>query len=189
MFSFNSCHCSTNRSSLRKKFLISFSLAVLLGLSWTLGYLVLLTTGYTHLVFSIVFCLCTTTQVRLFYLPGWSKHEVELFWFTADLWGFVCFCVSGLSDIHPVHSQNAVLQSLRVPVHGIRDDHQDPAQRPNIQSDQELGYEERLRGLQRSETPDHLRHHNPAGTLKTAWWWIFLWTRITHVKLPDVLSE
>ncbi|TMS11686.1 Adhesion G-protein coupled receptor G7 [Larimichthys crocea] len=53
---------STNRSSLRKKFLISFSLAVLLGLSWTLGYLVLLTTGYTHLVFSIVFCLCTTTQ-------------------------------------------------------------------------------------------------------------------------------
>ncbi|KAG8004452.1 Adhesion G-protein coupled receptor G7 [Nibea albiflora] len=38
----------TSHTSLKKKFLISFfSLAVLLGLSWTLGYLVLLTTGYT----------------------------------------------------------------------------------------------------------------------------------------------
>lgn len=53
---------STNHASLRKKFLISFSLAVLLGLSWTLGYLVVVTTGHYHLVFSIVFCLCTTTQ-------------------------------------------------------------------------------------------------------------------------------
>ncbi|XP_038588509.1 adhesion G-protein coupled receptor G7-like [Micropterus salmoides] len=53
---------SNNRRSLWKKFLISFSLSVLLGLSWTLGYLVLVTTGHTHLVFSIVFCLCTTTQ-------------------------------------------------------------------------------------------------------------------------------
>ncbi|XP_073351546.1 uncharacterized protein [Pagrus major] len=53
---------STNPSSLRKNFLISFSLAVLLGLSWTMGYLVLVTSGTPHLVFSIVFCLCTTTQ-------------------------------------------------------------------------------------------------------------------------------
>ncbi|XP_070787023.1 adhesion G-protein coupled receptor G7 [Enoplosus armatus] len=53
---------SSNRWTLRKKFLINFSLAVLLGLSWTLGYLVLVTTGHSHLVFSIVFCLCTTTQ-------------------------------------------------------------------------------------------------------------------------------
>ncbi|XP_030610833.1 adhesion G-protein coupled receptor G7-like [Archocentrus centrarchus] len=53
---------SNKDSSLRKKFLISLSLAVLLGLSWTLGYLVLLSSGKTHLVFSILFCLCTTTQ-------------------------------------------------------------------------------------------------------------------------------
>nr|XP_020447764.1 adhesion G-protein coupled receptor G7 [Monopterus albus] len=53
---------STKPSPLRKKFLISFSLAVVLGLSWTLGYLVLVSTGHTHLVFSIVFCICTTTQ-------------------------------------------------------------------------------------------------------------------------------
>ncbi|XP_040888717.1 adhesion G-protein coupled receptor G7 [Toxotes jaculatrix] len=49
-------------SSLRKKFLKSFSLAVLLGLSWSLGYLVLITSGHAHQIFSIFFCLCTTTQ-------------------------------------------------------------------------------------------------------------------------------
>ncbi|XP_078100460.1 LOW QUALITY PROTEIN: adhesion G-protein coupled receptor G7-like [Sander vitreus] len=48
--------------SVWRKFLISFSLATLLGLSWTLGYLVLVTTGDAHLGLSIVFCLCTTTQ-------------------------------------------------------------------------------------------------------------------------------
>ncbi|XP_013876180.1 adhesion G-protein coupled receptor G7 [Austrofundulus limnaeus] len=53
---------STNRSSLTKKFLVSFSLAILLGLSWTLGYFVLVTSGQAHLVFSILFCVCTTTQ-------------------------------------------------------------------------------------------------------------------------------
>ncbi|KAK2917242.1 hypothetical protein Q8A73_003988 [Channa argus] len=53
---------STHQRSLKKKFLTSFSLAVILGLSWTLGYLVLASTGHLHLVFSILFCLCTTTQ-------------------------------------------------------------------------------------------------------------------------------
>ncbi|GLD67993.1 adhesion G-protein coupled receptor G7 [Lates japonicus] len=53
---------STSHLTLKKKFLSSFSLAVLLGLSWTLGYLVLVTTGHAHLVFSILFCVCTTTQ-------------------------------------------------------------------------------------------------------------------------------
>ncbi|XP_037618600.1 adhesion G-protein coupled receptor G7, partial [Sebastes umbrosus] len=52
-----------------RKFLNSFSLVVVLGLSWSLGYLVLVTTGHTHLVFSILFCLCTTTQgVQIFVL-------------------------------------------------------------------------------------------------------------------------
>ncbi|XP_036947320.1 adhesion G-protein coupled receptor G7-like [Acanthopagrus latus] len=53
---------STKPSSLRTMFLISLSLAVLLGVSWTLGYLVLASEGTAHLVFSIIFCLCTTTQ-------------------------------------------------------------------------------------------------------------------------------
>nr|XP_008292567.1 PREDICTED: collagen alpha-1(IV) chain-like [Stegastes partitus] len=52
----------TNQSSLARRVLISFSLAVILGSSWTLGYLVLVTSGHIHYVFSIVFCLFTTTQ-------------------------------------------------------------------------------------------------------------------------------
>ncbi|XP_015256888.1 PREDICTED: adhesion G-protein coupled receptor G7 [Cyprinodon variegatus] len=53
---------STKRSSLTKKILVSFSLSVLLGLSWTLGYFVLVTAGTAQLVFSILFCLSTATQ-------------------------------------------------------------------------------------------------------------------------------
>ncbi|MED6256117.1 hypothetical protein ATANTOWER_020133 [Ataeniobius toweri] len=54
---------STRSSSLTKRFLVSFSLAVLLGLSWTLGYFVLVTKETPHLIFSILFCLCSATQV------------------------------------------------------------------------------------------------------------------------------
>ncbi|XP_047432929.1 adhesion G-protein coupled receptor G7-like isoform X2 [Mugil cephalus] len=53
---------STRRWSLWKKFLVCFSLVVMLGLSWSLGFMVLFTTGKTHFIFSILFCLCTTTQ-------------------------------------------------------------------------------------------------------------------------------
>ncbi|KAM3590637.1 uncharacterized protein V6R79_013359 [Siganus canaliculatus] len=59
---------STKKSSFKKKFLISFSLAVILGVSWLVGYLVLLTSGHANLVFSIIFCLCTTTQGFLIFL-------------------------------------------------------------------------------------------------------------------------
>ncbi|KAK2857244.1 hypothetical protein Q5P01_005979 [Channa striata] len=52
-----------------KKFLRSFSLVVILGLSWTLGYLVLVTKGVAHLVLSILFCLLTATQgIQIFFL-------------------------------------------------------------------------------------------------------------------------
>lgn len=44
--------------------LICFSLAVLFGLTWGLGYGVLLTQGDAYLACSIIFCLSTTTQVR-----------------------------------------------------------------------------------------------------------------------------
>ncbi|KAM8722249.1 adhesion G-protein coupled receptor G7 [Acanthopagrus schlegelii] len=53
---------STNPSSLRMMFINSLILSMLLGVSWTLGYLVLASEGTAHLVFSIIFCLCTTTQ-------------------------------------------------------------------------------------------------------------------------------
>ncbi|XP_062270886.1 adhesion G-protein coupled receptor G7-like [Scomber scombrus] len=59
---------SSNPVSLRKKFLISLSLAVLLGLSWTLGYLVLTATEDTNLFFSIFFCIFTTTQGFLIFI-------------------------------------------------------------------------------------------------------------------------
>ncbi|XP_029922246.1 adhesion G-protein coupled receptor G7 [Myripristis murdjan] len=49
-------------SSAGKKLLVCFSLAVLLGLSWILGYLVLTSEEEAHLIFSIFFCICTTTQ-------------------------------------------------------------------------------------------------------------------------------
>lgn len=55
--------CSTNKTTLKKKMLICFSLAVLLGLNWSLGYAVLLTQGDAYLACSIIFCLSTTTQV------------------------------------------------------------------------------------------------------------------------------
>ncbi|KAM3585616.1 uncharacterized protein V6R79_022941 [Siganus canaliculatus] len=59
---------STNNLSFKKKFLISFSLCIILGLSWILGYLVLVMSGIANLVFSIIFCLCTTTQGFLIFL-------------------------------------------------------------------------------------------------------------------------
>ncbi|XP_053170777.1 adhesion G-protein coupled receptor G7-like [Scomber japonicus] len=59
---------SSNALSMRKKFLTSLSLAVLMGLSWTLGYLVLTTRGNENLFFSIFFCICTTTQGFLIFI-------------------------------------------------------------------------------------------------------------------------
>ncbi|XP_076158632.1 adhesion G-protein coupled receptor G7-like [Alosa pseudoharengus] len=53
---------STKNTSMRKRFLSSFSLGVLLGLTWVLGYLVLSTEGTTNYIFSILFCVCNTTQ-------------------------------------------------------------------------------------------------------------------------------
>lgn len=53
---------ATRKSCFRKSFLECFTLAVLLGVSWVFGYLVLITSGTMNLVFSILFCLCTTTQ-------------------------------------------------------------------------------------------------------------------------------
>ncbi|XP_028428210.1 adhesion G-protein coupled receptor G7-like [Perca flavescens] len=51
-----------------RKLLNTFSLAVLLGLSWTLGYLVLVTEGTAHEVLSYLFCIGTTTQGLLIFV-------------------------------------------------------------------------------------------------------------------------
>ncbi|XP_064826547.1 adhesion G-protein coupled receptor G7-like [Oncorhynchus masou masou] len=54
---------STRHTSLKKKFLSSFSLAVVLGLSWILGYLLLITQNQTmYTILNISFCVLTTTQ-------------------------------------------------------------------------------------------------------------------------------
>ncbi|XP_071186323.1 adhesion G-protein coupled receptor G7-like isoform X3 [Salvelinus alpinus] len=55
---------STRHTSMKKKFLSSFSLAVVLGLSWILGYLLLITQNQTmYTILNISFCVLTTTQV------------------------------------------------------------------------------------------------------------------------------
>uniref|UniRef100_A0A4W5KXH4 G-protein coupled receptors family 2 profile 2 domain-containing protein n=1 Tax=Hucho hucho TaxID=62062 RepID=A0A4W5KXH4_9TELE len=55
---------STRHTSMKKKFLSSFSLAVVLSLSWILGYLLLITQNQTmYTILNISFCVLTTTQV------------------------------------------------------------------------------------------------------------------------------
>ncbi|KAK6325500.1 hypothetical protein J4Q44_G00048420 [Coregonus suidteri] len=57
---------STRHTSMKKKFLSSFSLAVVLGLSWILGYLLLITQNQTmYTILNISFCVLTTTQVTV----------------------------------------------------------------------------------------------------------------------------
>eukprot|EP00063_Salmo_salar_P064476 XP_014039311.1 PREDICTED: adhesion G-protein coupled receptor G7-like [Salmo salar] len=54
---------STRHTSMKKKFLSSFSLAMVLGLSWILGYLLLITQNQTmYTILNISFCVLTTTQ-------------------------------------------------------------------------------------------------------------------------------
>ncbi|RXN27834.1 adhesion G- coupled receptor G7-like protein [Labeo rohita] len=56
---------SSRTTPMKKKILSSFSLAVVLGLSWVVGYFVLITHDKTlYIILSVVFCLCNTTQVR-----------------------------------------------------------------------------------------------------------------------------
>ncbi|KAL1251097.1 hypothetical protein QQF64_018893, partial [Cirrhinus molitorella] len=67
-FSYKICKTNPNlnrsrTTPLKKKILSSFSLAVMLGLSWVTGYILLITQEKTlKLILSVVFCLLTTTQ-------------------------------------------------------------------------------------------------------------------------------
>ncbi|XP_067271153.1 adhesion G-protein coupled receptor G7 [Pseudorasbora parva] len=74
-FSNNICKTNPNLNSsrktpLKKKILSSFSLAVMLGLSWVTGYILLITHEENlKLILSVVFCLFNTTQgVQIFIL-------------------------------------------------------------------------------------------------------------------------
>ncbi|XP_051979671.1 adhesion G-protein coupled receptor G7-like [Xyrauchen texanus] len=74
-FSRNVCRTNPNlnmtrQTPLKKKILSSFSLAVMLGLSWVIGYIMLTTHEKTlNLILSVVFCLCNTTQgIQIFIL-------------------------------------------------------------------------------------------------------------------------
>ncbi|XP_065115963.1 adhesion G-protein coupled receptor G7-like [Paramisgurnus dabryanus] len=74
-FSQNTCKTVPNlvrlqQTPLKKKFLSSFSMAVMLGLSWFTGYILLFTQDpILQLILSIVFCVCNTTQgIQIFIL-------------------------------------------------------------------------------------------------------------------------
>ncbi|KAG5832807.1 hypothetical protein ANANG_G00295060 [Anguilla anguilla] len=59
----------TRISSPVKKVLSSLSLSVVLGLSWVLGYLLLIDTASSNNVVGIIFCVLTTTQgLQIFFL-------------------------------------------------------------------------------------------------------------------------
>ncbi|XP_068122274.1 adhesion G-protein coupled receptor G7 isoform X2 [Hyperolius riggenbachi] len=62
---------STKKNSIIKKTLSTFSVATLLGVTWVIGYLMLLETNETtQIIFSFIFCICCATQglqIFLFY--------------------------------------------------------------------------------------------------------------------------
>ncbi|MGH0136275.1 UNVERIFIED_CONTAM: hypothetical protein FKN15_018252, partial [Acipenser sinensis] len=58
----NTALTSTKRQSYLKKLTSSISVAVVLGITWVLGYLMLIDHDETRLVFSYIFCIINTTQ-------------------------------------------------------------------------------------------------------------------------------
>ncbi|XP_028655768.1 adhesion G-protein coupled receptor G7 [Erpetoichthys calabaricus] len=62
IFKKNSKLTSTKRSSYKKKLLGSFSIAIILGISWVLGYLMLIDHRESQEVFSYLFCILNVTQ-------------------------------------------------------------------------------------------------------------------------------
>lgn len=65
-FSFCVCVCaSRNKSdSSMKKAIGTISIVVVLGITWTIGYLMLVSQEEASLVFSYLFCILNTTQVK-----------------------------------------------------------------------------------------------------------------------------
>ncbi|XP_045073441.1 adhesion G-protein coupled receptor G7-like [Coregonus clupeaformis] len=68
---------STRHTSMKKKFLSSFSLAVVLSLSWILGYLLLITQNQTmYTILNISFCVLTTTQGLQIFILFTARTEI-----------------------------------------------------------------------------------------------------------------
>ncbi|XP_075450204.1 adhesion G-protein coupled receptor G7 [Ascaphus truei] len=53
---------STKRTSYLKKIISTLSVAVVLGLTWIFGYLMLINNDRERVIFSFVFCICSSTQ-------------------------------------------------------------------------------------------------------------------------------
>ncbi|KAM4701857.1 adhesion G-protein coupled receptor G7 [Discoglossus pictus] len=76
---------STRRTSFLKKTISILSVAVLLGVTWIFGYLMLINDDRTGLVFRFIFCICNSTQgLQIFLLytlrsPIFLKKMLELF--------------------------------------------------------------------------------------------------------------
>ncbi|XP_069035002.1 adhesion G-protein coupled receptor G7 isoform X4 [Lepisosteus oculatus] len=77
---------STKKNSYLKKLLSSLSIAVVLGISWVLGYLMLIDHQQSQMVFSYVFCILNTTQgLQIFFLfvvrtPLFRKKVSDIFY-------------------------------------------------------------------------------------------------------------
>lgn len=67
--------------------MVCFSLAVLLGLSWSLGYLVLVSKHHANTVLSIIFCICQTTQVS----DSSNSSPIKFLLFFFSLIGFILY--------------------------------------------------------------------------------------------------
>nr|XP_046237779.1 adhesion G-protein coupled receptor G7 [Scatophagus argus] len=75
-----------------KNIINAVSLVALFGLSWLLGYLMLVTTGPTHLALSIVFCLCTATQGLQIFIFFTARKP--------DFRAAVCHTAQYVSSVH-----------------------------------------------------------------------------------------
>jgi len=60
------CVSRHKKDSFMKKMIGTISIVVVLGITWTIGYLMLISHEETNLVFSYLFCILNATQVRYF---------------------------------------------------------------------------------------------------------------------------
>lgn len=98
---FTSVMFSSKTSTLLKEVISSISLAVLLGLTWLIGYLLLVTHDPdVHTVLSIIFCVFNTTQVCARYHTVLWWIFVSLEW-TGALKKCCPPCSTGHSDFPP----------------------------------------------------------------------------------------
>ncbi|KAM7178107.1 adhesion G-protein coupled receptor G7 [Macrochelys suwanniensis] len=80
---------SNKKKSFKTKILGTLSVAIVLGITWVLGYMMLINQEETNLVFSILFCIFNTTQglqiciLYTFRSPIFKKKVTEMFSFVS----------------------------------------------------------------------------------------------------------